>query len=149
MKKFLFTIFFFCAFILIKAQNTDGKLYIHTLRSDFTEKGILGQIEYPSGQYSFVDSADINNLTANDTSLYAAGESIKIYNLSSNILSDSIGNTDAWHLGIWDDQLLVGSNTSPHFRAYDISQDHNPVFSLDTSKVPFLPADILQERKIF
>jgi hypothetical protein len=129
---------FYSVFILAQPE---GKLFLHTGQQTVNQKGKLGYITYPGGSYVLIDSINATDFIFIGDSIYVADGNVHIYNKITNLLAGNIAITDARKLAHWNNQLIVLSVISPHFRVYDLSS-HALIYSLDSLDISYIPSDI-------
>lgn len=144
MKLFIFLFIFLSATIC--AGQATGKLFVHTGYSSY---GSLGYIQYPGEQYHFMDSIGVTDMKIFSNKLYASGDKIYSYDLSTLQKTDSINIAFATLIGNENLNLLVARSQPPFFQVYDLITK-NLTFSLDTNKMNLQPVDMLVDAgKVF
>ncbi|MEM9022158.1 MAG: T9SS type A sorting domain-containing protein [Bacteroidota bacterium] len=123
------------------AQTTEGALFMHLNAPNPFSQNILGYLDYPGGDYHFMDSLAVRDMALSADRLFVAANILKVFDRETGQPVDSITGMQAGRVAVWDNMVLVLTNQMPHFRAYD-RQTLNPLFTLDTSKVPFFPQDL-------
>ncbi|MBT3207349.1 MAG: T9SS type A sorting domain-containing protein [Bacteroidetes bacterium] len=139
MKNSFFLVSVLLSFSL-SAQTPDGKLFIQLGSSNYQSPKTLGYIEYPQEQYIFIDSVNITDMIISENSLFVASDNIYEYDLSTNQKIDSIENSQAFQIKIWENYLIVKSLFAPYISAYDIN-NNSLDFYFDTTQVAYCPAD--------
>lgn len=129
--------------ISVLAQNSAGKLFLYTQKSAPNETDKLAFVEYPSVQYTIVDSTSMTDFIILGNRIYVADENIYLYDLTSLLKLDSIMNTHAQKLCNWNDKLVITSSSPPYLRGYDISNNYSLDFVIDTPKIVMMPMDII------
>ncbi|MCD4680729.1 MAG: hypothetical protein K8S00_10115, partial [Bacteroidales bacterium] len=142
MKKIILLISI-CISISLTAQNPQGKLFVHTQKSSINEKDVFGFVQYPSLQYYTIDSTELTDMMIYNDKIYIANNDVGIYSIQTNQKIDSIINTDARQICNWNDKLIITSHTQPYFRVYDIINNHNLEYVIDTLKIKYIPTDII------
>lgn len=137
------TIYLFFLLIAAEAQNPQGKLFIYEQKSSGSEKDILGCIQYPSLQYSVIDTTELSDMAVYNSSLYIANKNVYIYKISTLTKVDSIVNTDAGNICIWNDKLICSCDKAPYFRVYDILNNHSTDYVIDTPKISQMAMDMV------
>ncbi len=142
LKKLLFLIVF-CSFFDLSAQYPTGKLFVHTQKSSFNEKDVFGIVSYYPPVYTVIDSTELTDMMTYDSRIYIANNNIIIYDIQTIQKIDSVVNTDALYLCEWNDRLITACQSPPYFRVYDILNNHNLEYVIDTSKINNMPMDII------
>jgi len=125
-----------------EGQSPSGKLIIHSTPSAFQDQGRLGYIEYPAGQYHYIDSLSLTDMAHDEGYLFVAGNSLIRYDLATNTMSDSLDGVGAYQIAIWQDQLYVSHYQQPYLRIYD-KQSLSLTGSVDTHLISQPAGDLL------
>jgi len=125
----------------VYSQNPTGRMYVH-LTPTGALPNTLGYIQYPAAQYNLIDVTNLTDMVINNNMLYVADTNVYVYNLLTNIKTDSLSGINAIDLDIWNNYLIVSSSVAPYFKVFDINNNYSLSFSLDTNKVNYKPADI-------
>ena len=136
MRYFLFL--FLLTSLSLSAQPT-GQLFVHSQQGDS-----LGYIDFPSGQYHFIDTTTASDILVHGDRLYVARGydyfqegNVLVYDLATLQRIDTIVGARAKALAFWEDMLVVASVDSPLLRVYDAANGYQPVFDLMGYKYEF------------
>ena len=125
------------------SQIPEGKLFIYTQKTSPNDKDLLACIEYPSVQYSVIDSTTLTDFLIYNNMIYIANDNIYVYNVNSFQKEDSILNTTVNQLVLWNNKLVFSSIAPPHFRVCNIDSTYNIAFVIDTPIIKAMPMDFI------
>jgi hypothetical protein len=148
MKK-LFTYLTFFLNIIVATAQPAGKLYTHIQSSTGMGRGSIGYIDYPSGNYIHIDSTNAYNILIDGDSLYIADGVVRIIDLTTNTMVDTINTSNLFQLVKWNGQLIATAQQPPYFRVYD-NATHTLLYSIDDTKITTPPFDMhLSDDRVF
>ncbi len=146
MQRFVFLLFLLTLTVSY-AQTPRGTLYL-SLSTPLTQKApSFGQVELPETTFLAIDTLQIDDLLAHETTLYCVAGSqsythvggLLLYDIPSGKRSAVIAMPRPRNVGLWNNILLVSCEEAPFVRAFATDAEHQALFNLDTDVVDLQP----------
>ncbi len=122
------------------AQDPSGNLIL----SGWTASGgILGMVNYPSGNWIFIDSISATDLDFENGTLLASHDGkLAAYDINTLMKTDSLSGAGISGIEISNGRLWAICDSAPFVRVFDAGNQFSGLLTLDSATIPQIPADM-------